>query len=123
MLFFLKDSLGCTIDHVETRNLALARADFCLRKDLGPSRMAELNWTIEPAVKNGQVWETKSGNTVLIVERPTPEGPEIGFIWFDPIDKNLCYATLMDQLSHRVNVSITEWGIMMHAWVPPVPKI
>lgn len=67
---------------------------------------------------NGQVWETKSGNTVLIVERPTPNGVETGFIWFDPIDKVLCYATLMDQLSHRLNMNPAEWGIMMNEFLP-----
>lgn len=122
MLFYIKDSLGTIIDHTEARNLSLARATFCLNKDLAPSRIAELGWTIEPAVKNGEIWETKSGNTVLIVDRPSGD-PEVGFIWFDPIDRNLCYATLMDQLSHRVNMSITEWAMTMTPWVPPVSPL
>lgn len=67
------------------------------------------------APNSGEIWQTKSGNLVLIVTRPTETGSELGFVWFDPIDGLVSYAEALDRLSHRFDSkpNVGNWGSLM----------
>lgn len=124
----IKNHFGTIIDQIEAETPEAAVRIYKTKHDLTQAQIERAGYTVEEepilkTPKNGEVWETKSGSTVLIVDRPTEEGLEKGFVWFDPIDKEICYTLLMDQLSHRINISITEWGMMMQAWMPPPTQI
>jgi len=123
----INNHFGTIIDIIEAETSDDAMRIYRTKHDLTQDQIEQVGHTVENrepktvqiAPKNGEVWETKSGNIVLIVERPVSADPEIGFVWLDPIDKTLCYTAVLSQLSRRVNISITEWGMMMQAWMPP----
>ncbi len=123
----IKNSIGSIVDTIDAIHEFEAMRQFMDARDWPPSYLTRLGYTavpqygtetpavqMSPEPKNGEIWQTKAGNIVLIVTRPAAEGPEMGFIWFCEIDKDICYATLMNQLSHKLNMSINEWGMNMH---------
>ena len=61
--------------------------------------------------KPNEVWLTRLGNCVLIVEHPMTEVEgNLGFIWYDKLDKNLNFSPLKDQLIKKLDMNITEWA-------------
>jgi len=64
--------------------------------------------------KPNEIWRTKSGRFVLVVEHQMTEVEgKLGFIWFDEVDKNLNFSPLLDQLDEFYNLTTAEWGMMM----------
>lgn len=83
--------------------------------------------------KNGEIWETKSGNIVLIVSSFTKSSitdnhtyETISFVWLDPIDREYVSTVYLDQLSHKLNMTIVEWAALMHQFAhnltPELPQ-
>ena len=72
--------------------------------------------------KNGEIWETKSGNIVLIVASLTRDffsndiRETTSFVWLDQIDKEYTSTIYADQLSHKLNMTIVEWATLMHKY-------
>lgn len=58
--------------------------------------------------KPNEIWMTKSGRKVLVVEGPNGE---IGFVWFDEIDNKLTYCPLLNQLDKKLDDGIRDWAI------------
>jgi hypothetical protein len=65
----------------------------------------------------GEVWRTKSGNLVLIVDAPGIDGDCIGMLWFDNVDNNITFSFLYDRLDEKVNMPASEWLTQMSAYV------
>ena len=62
-------------------------------------------------VKSGQIWKTKSGNRVLIVnllDRDRDTKPSLGFIWFDEVDKDLNVSELLTRLDTFLSEGVSE---------------
>jgi hypothetical protein len=64
-------------------------------------------------VKSGQIWQTKSGNRVLIVnlldrDRDRDTKPSLGFIWFDEVDKDLNVSELLNRLDTFISAGVSE---------------
>jgi hypothetical protein len=62
-------------------------------------------------VKSGQIWQTKSGNRVLIVnllDRDRDTKPTLGFIWFDEVDKDLNVSELLNRLDTFISAGVSE---------------
>ncbi len=62
-------------------------------------------------VKSGQIWKTKSGNRVLIVnllDRDRDTKPSLGFIWFDEVDKDLNVSELLNRLDTFISAGVSE---------------
>ena len=62
-------------------------------------------------VKSGQIWKTKSGNRVLIVnllDRDRDTKPSLGFIWFDEVDKDLNVSELLNRLDTFISEGVSE---------------
>ena len=53
----------------------------------------------EIELKANQLWRTKSGRTVILTFIADEHGrAEIGMIWFDEVDNELCSAYVLDRL-------------------------
>lgn len=62
-------------------------------------------------VKSGQIWKTKSGNRVLIVnllDRDRDTKPSLGFICFDEVDKDLNVSELLNRLDTFISAGVSE---------------
>jgi hypothetical protein len=58
--------------------------------------------------KQGQIWETKSGNMALIVDDPLSQGPKM--VWYDYIDHALCVADILNRLKCRSDMTLEQWA-------------
>ena len=64
--------------------------------------------------KPNEVWLTKHGNLVLVVEHPMNEvACKLGFVWYDAIDRTMSFSPLYNQLKEKTELSIKEWGEAM----------
>ena len=69
-------------------------------------------------IKSNQVWKTKEGRAVLIVEvhwskdaldYREPILPKLGMLWYDEIDKNFTVSELMNRLDCLLETTAAEW--------------
>ena len=77
---------------------------------------------LSPLPKPNEIWKTKEGNYVLVVEHPMTEiEGNIGFIWWDRIDNNMNFSPVEDQLHEKTNLHIKDWGHAMLGLIGPGP--
>ncbi len=56
-------------------------------------------------VKSGQIWRTKTGNLVLVVN---VQNQYLGLVWFDSIDQDINVCKVMNQLETPVHPGVNE---------------
>lgn len=79
---------------------------------------------LEELPKPNEVWMTKSGRMVLVVEHPMTEVEgSLGFIWFDEVDKNVNFSPVKDQLEKKADQTIGTWGALMSHLVGQPPMM
>ena len=60
-----------------------------------------------------EVWITKEGRFVLAVfDAARPD--RVGFVWYDSFDNTLTFTPLEQQLLKKSDLTIAEWGLIMH---------
>ena len=65
--------------------------------------------------KTHDVWKTREGRIVLIVEvhwetdKREVTTPQLGMLWYDEIDKTFTVSELMNRLESRLDMTMTEW--------------
>lgn len=62
--------------------------------------------------KVNEVWEANSGRLVLVVRMPNQK--DLGFIWYDEIDKDFSVSELRDQLRTKTELTPGDWGIIIN---------
>lgn len=55
-----------------------------------------------------EVWRTKSGRVVLIVLVPEP-WKQLGFIWFDELDRTFNCTQVLAQLETKLDVPLEQF--------------
>lgn len=70
---------------------------------------------LTPWPKANEIWTTKSGRVVLIVEHPMTEVEDnVGFVWWDSVDNNMNFSPVLDQLAERADHhDLVTWGALM----------
>jgi len=94
---------SCTLEVSDDTDLENSAAD-CLSDEYGWCVYA-CDYLKQPTPKPNQVWQTKSGNRVLIVNDAANQ--RLGFIWWDSVDREYCFSTLENRLERCLLESAT----------------